>query len=79
MSAGLTDQNTRAEKEKLLERLRQLELRESELDSEESRLVRELGEVRKQIGYYEMLNRDMKREAVKEPHRPFLDMSRNLR
>lgn len=75
----MNDESARADRERLLKSLEELERREEKLADEESRLEKELAEVRRQLAYYGTLNREMKRDAVKESHRPFLDMSRSLR
>ena len=75
----MSDETTRVERDRLLKKLSQLEQRETDIADELQVLEQELAEVRKQISYYATLNREMKRDVLKEPHRPFLDMSRSLR
>jgi len=75
----VSDETTRVERDRLLKKLSQLEQRETDIADELQVLEQELAEVRKQISYYATLNREMKRDVLKEPHRPFLDMSRSLR
>jgi predicted nucleic acid-binding Zn-ribbon protein len=75
----VSDESSRAERDRLLKQLSDLEHRDADLSGEVQLIEKELAEVRKQISYYGTLNREMKRDVLKEPHRPFLDMSRSLR